>query len=203
MKSRNILQIQDKMRQSQAKMIQFMKNFHKVATKYKVQLAAKGYPQAKVDEIKTLGDALDAANTDQEVFIGTQPVATQERNIAYNDVWDIMVNVCTAGKNIFRQNFAKYQLYLLPPGEESAEVLSIVGVITDLANGNPVANAKVRINSLNIEVFTNAQGQYEFGGLEDGTYTLDVTHADYNPASANATVANQQAVEKNFQLTHV
>ncbi|HLG34863.1 MAG TPA: carboxypeptidase-like regulatory domain-containing protein [Bacteroidia bacterium] len=190
-------------RRVQSKMVQFMKTFFNVATKYKVQLAAKGYPQGKIDEIELLRSALDDANQQQELFIGNLPVQTQERYKKNNAAWEIMVRVCTAGKRIYKDDFGKYQRYLLPPGEESPEALSITGTVTDSVSGNPLENVLAKLMPGVIETHTAANGKYSYGGLPDGDYTVEFTLADYTPQTLPVTIVNGQAVQLNVQLVHV
>ncbi|MBK5283786.1 MAG: carboxypeptidase-like regulatory domain-containing protein [Bacteroidia bacterium] len=190
-------------RRVQSKMVLFMKTFFNVATKYKVQLAAKGYPQAKIDEIETLRSALDDANQQQELFIGNLPVQTQERHKKNNAVWEIMVRVCTAGKRIYKNDFGKYQRYLLPPNEETPEALSIFGIVSDSSNGNVLEGANVNLQPVGLNDLTDSQGQYGFGGLPDGDYTLKITLADYTTKIIPVTIAGGHALEVNVQLVHV
>ncbi len=184
-------------------MIEFMKNFHIIATKYKVDLIANGYAQPKIDEINTLCTALDDTNNTQNAFLKNIPVQTQARYAANNTVWDRMVLICTAGKRIFIDNYGKYQRYLLPPGEENLQALSISGTVTDQANGNPLEGALVKITSLGIDTTTDANGKYEIGGLPDDTYALDFSVASYVTKTVNASVAGGVGLVVNVQMTHV
>ena len=190
-------------RKSQVKMIQFMKNFHTTAVKYKVQLIAKNYTQPMIDEIETLRAALDAANQIQESFIGNIPVQTQARLNKNNIVWRTMVKVCTAGKRIFKNDFAKYQRYLLPPGEESPEAVSITGLVTDSVSGNPLQGAHLDLAPPAVSTDTAANGRYSFGALADGDYVLTITLANYVTQNINVTITGGNAVELNVQLVHV
>lgn len=193
----------DSVRRVQTKLLLFMKNFHAVAEKHKVILIAAGYAQAKIDEIETVRAGLDAANLEQELFIGNLPVITQSRHSKNNSVWEIMVRVCTAGKRIFKDNFGKYQRYLLPPGEENPEALSILGLITDSVTNLPLEGALVELQPVDLEDTTAANGRYSFGGLPDGDYILNISLADYVTQNRDVTIANGQAVEANVALVHV
>ena len=118
----------EKARKSQVKMIQFMKQFHKTAVKYSTQLIAKGYAQAKIDEIDSIKTALDEANLKQEAFKKDRTVFTQERVGKMNTAWKRMQDVCNAAKNIYAENYAKYSRYITsesagtpPPPEPPAQ----------------------------------------------------------------------------------
>ncbi len=193
----------DNARIRQGVLILFMNNFHTQAVKYKIDLIAAGYSQAKIDEIATRHTALLQANQDQESFKKEIAEQTQARHNANNEVWAEMVKTGSAGKRIFKNNFAKYQRYLLPLSAESPQVLSISGTVTDSANGNPLEGVLVKIASLGIDTTTDANGKYEFGGLPDDTYAIEFSLANYVTKTVNASVAGGVGVVVNVQLTHV
>lgn len=169
-------------------MTRFMIKFHKVATKYKTQLIAKNYKQAMIDEILARHDALKDADITQELFIKNRPVITADRITKMNKVWGTETIICTAGKRIYKNDYAKYQRYLLPPGEETAEALSIQGTVASSGAGALEENVNVRIEANAISVFTNVQGVYGIGGLPAGTYTLKFTKAGLQDKTINNVV---------------
>ena len=174
-------------RRSQTGMTQFMQTLFKTATKYTVQLAAVGFDAAAVAEINTLAIALNIANIEQEKFKGTRLVTTEQRVVVHNEAWDVMVRVSKAGKLIFLTDPAKYQLFLLPASSESGEDISISGKVSALG-GAAIEGATVRIVSLNLETSTDSNGNYVFGNLPDGTYTLDFEAAGFVSASGSGVV---------------
>jgi len=103
----------DKARQAQNKMIQFMNQFYKTAVKYSAQLIAKGFTQAKIDEIASLKTALDVANQKQEAFKKDRGVLTQERVGKLNTAWQRMQDVCNAAKYVYPENYAKQARYII------------------------------------------------------------------------------------------
>jgi hypothetical protein len=104
----------DRKRKSQPLMIEFMRDLYATAQKYSVELIAKNFTQAKIDEVGALYQQLNASDTSQEAYKGTREVLTQDRVILLNKVWTTTVNVCRAGKLIYMNNYAKYQQYVLP-----------------------------------------------------------------------------------------
>ena len=163
-------------------MIQFMHTFFATATKYAADLAAAGYDAAAVAEIENLKDVLDRANNDQEKFKGTRLVLTEDRKKDMNKAWDTMVRVSKAGKTIFVNDPAKYQLFLLPASSETGEDISISGTVT-AEDTTPIVGAEVSITALSISVTTDSNGNYAMGQVPDGTYTLDFTATGYQPQS--------------------
>jgi hypothetical protein len=190
-------------RNIQKDMVHFMDDFHNIAQKYKVPLIAAGYPQLTIDEIKTFRDNLHAANQAQEEFKKKQPVKTEERITVYNETWDFMVRVCSAGKIKFKSSYAKYQLYLLPPGEESPEAVSITGQVTDSVRGALLPGALLELTPADVSTSTAANGRYSFGVLPDGDYVLTISLAGYTTLNINITITGGNAVEQNVHLVHV
>ncbi|MFI5219495.1 MAG: carboxypeptidase-like regulatory domain-containing protein [Bacteroidia bacterium] len=172
----------------QSTFIKFMLKFHSVADKYKTQLIAANYTQPKIDEILTRYTALKDADIAQELFIKNRPVKTQERIEKYNTAWKTETVICTAGKRIYKNNYAKYQRYLLPPGEEAPEALSIRGTVTNAATNAPEEDVNVEITANGILVTTNAQGIYGIGGLPAGTYTVKFSKAGLQDVIRNNVV---------------
>jgi hypothetical protein len=192
----------DKARLGQLSMLQFMQTFFKTATKYAAQLAAVGYDAADVAEIDTLSVALNDANIAQEKFKGTRQLTTEDRIIAHNAAWDIMVRVSKAGKIIFMNDPAMYQLFLLPASSESGEDISISGTLTDSNGGAPIEGATVSIASLSIDTETDSNGNYVFGNLATGSYTLDFEADGYAPTTVdNVAVTSGQTTDVDVSLT--
>lgn len=98
-----------------------MKNLHVTAEKYKTQLIAAGFSHDKIDEIETLRSSLDSANNSQENFKKSRPVTTQERVIIYNELWKIITDIAKAGKDIYKNDYAKYQRYVIVSGTGGEE----------------------------------------------------------------------------------
>lgn len=193
----------DKARRTQLGTLQFMRTFFATATKYAVELDAVGYNAAAVAEIDVLRADLDKANNDQEKFKGTRTLKTEERIIAMNKAWDVMVQVCKAGKIIFAADPAKYQLYLLPASSETGQDISIAGLVTDVSD-NPLEDVTVRVDELAVEITTDSNGNYVFGNLPEGTYTLTFSLAGYTSQTIpNVEVQAGETTTVNVQLVSV
>jgi hypothetical protein len=103
-------------RRSQGKMEDFMEMLVETTNDYKVELLAKGYTQAKIDEGIALSESIRQEQLDQEKAKKDRPYETQERIIILNECWDAMVFVTSAAKAVFYGNFAKLHQYILPEG---------------------------------------------------------------------------------------
>nr|MBC8384421.1 hypothetical protein [Candidatus Cloacimonadota bacterium] len=74
---------------------------------------AAGFDQVQIDNIQVTFDKLVSANNAQEYYKGERQAITQQRIIKMNAVWEIVLNVCKAGKLVYSNNPAKYKQYLL------------------------------------------------------------------------------------------
>ena len=193
----------DKARQDQAQFIQFMNRFYKVAVKYKEQLIGANYTQEKIDEIKTLAEELKETNTEQEAYKKNIPVQTRDRVLVHNACYKITSEVGRSGKLIYRDDFAKYQRYLLTPSDESSEAFSIIGTVTDSGTGEALAGVTVSIQALGINTITGSDGRYGFGALEDGAYEVHAHKEGYQPATVNADVAGDEPTVADIAMVAV
>jgi hypothetical protein len=76
---------------------------------------AKGYPLPRIMELQLLSASLKTNNNTQEVKKSQRPVTTQERNKKMNIVWDYRVEIAEASKEVYEDDYAKQQQYLLYP----------------------------------------------------------------------------------------
>jgi hypothetical protein len=175
----------DDIERKHPEMIQFMKRFHSTAVKYSAQLGtpAVNFDAAKIAEIETRRAALDAANNAQEKFKKDIPTYTQQRIQKLNAVWEICTDVGGVGKSLFKDDYAKYQHYLLPASEET-ESFMLSGTVTEVATaGNPdpagIEEVTVTVVELALTTETDSNGSYGFGILPPGTYTLQLSKTGY------------------------
>ncbi len=101
------------LREKQAEMILFMKDFSATSIKYQAELTAKKYPAAKIELSNTLYNDLLNSNSIQEDTIDGRSIATEERIQIYNDLFTIGSDVMNAGKKIFKDDPAMKKLFTL------------------------------------------------------------------------------------------
>lgn len=79
-----------------------------------------------------------------------------------------------------KTNFKKSMIALVVGGflaqAAHAETKTLTGVVVD-DEGKPIANAEVYLRTQNKKVITNEAGQFNFDGLEEGRYVIDVEAA--------------------------
>ncbi len=110
----------DSARLSEVQLLPFMKNLKTQASKNAAKLIAANYKQADIDKIGTLWQELLEADQAQESYKKERVIITQQRIEKLNAAWEYVLKVNKASKNIFADNYAKLQQYILP-GESAPE----------------------------------------------------------------------------------
>ena len=191
----------DSIDKSQPLMIQFMKRFHSTAVKYTAELTAPAvnFPQARIDEIATAKENLDKANNEQEKFKGATLSFTSDRIKAMNAVWSICTDVAEVGKQLYADQYDKYQHYLLPASEESSPML-LTGMVTNSATGDPIVEALAELPAHALQSETDSLGGYGFGNPPSGDTNLRITHPDYVQQDIAVTIDPNNPLVINVQL---
>jgi hypothetical protein len=172
----------DAARKNQPFMLEFMSNFHKAATRYAPPLLAVNVTQAMIDEIETRRAALNTANDTQENFKKMMQGLTEQRIITLNAMYGYCTNVCETGKLVMRTSYAGYQRYLLPASDEPSGVMALLGKASAVdATGVAVGaeGVTVTVQELGLSTTTDSNGNYGFGPLPAGTYTLQYSKAGF------------------------
>lgn len=196
----------DASRQSQMLMLQFMARFHGVAVRNSAPLIAANFTQAMIDEIETRRAALNSANDAQEQFKGQMQGATEQRVAVLNTMFGFCTTVCETGKLVMRNSYAGYQRYLLPPSDEAAEVMALLGRVTTMGMPpNPVAGLEgvtVTIMQLALVTTTDSNGNYGFGPIPAGTYNVRFSKAGFmgNEVSGVVVIGPESPVTVNATL---
>lgn len=101
------------LKNSQPKLTSFMRDLHTKSVSNSAALITAKYSQARIDEIDTLSDTLNTKDNLQETKKDTRPLSTQTRVIACNANYDKMADLCDAGKFIYRNDPAKYNMFII------------------------------------------------------------------------------------------
>ena len=101
-------------RNTQDKMILFLRDLHVTAEKYKTELIAVNYTQVMIDEILTIHGLLTSTDSSQEVKKETRTVDTETRITAYNTLYEKGADICESGQYIFRSVPSKYNMFIIP-----------------------------------------------------------------------------------------
>lgn len=192
----------DTARKSHSGMQSFLANFFTAATKYSTQLITAGYTAEKIAAIPVQKKALeDAAIAWKNHDLG-RGAAKQNRVIKLNAVWQYRREVAKAAKYIYADNYAKYQQYLLPASEESADTFVISGVVTDAATNTPLAGVTVIVGGTTSPVISDSKGKYGLAKLDAGSYTLSYSKEGYVTKTEAVTIG-EKALVVNVALAKV
>lgn len=195
----------DKARRSTELLHQFVNNMYLTATEHKVALIAPAvaYPVAKIAGLQALALNMLAANTDQESYNDKQLSATRERILALNAIWARRQLIAAAAKLIYMDNYAKYQQYLLPPSEASADDFGIMGMVADAVSNAPLEGVTVTIDAIGVSVTSDENGLYGIAdNIPPGDYIIRFNLDGYAEWSTDVTVTSaDETVTVNANLT--
>lgn len=195
-------------RDNQPKLIEFMTDFGVAATKHAAVLATVNFTPALLAEIGTLTEALNNSNKIQNAYIGNRQSVTSDRLTKHNAVWKTAVQLCTVGKIVYQNNYAKYQRYLLPSTEEAPGVLAFIGTVTTAAtpantgNPAPIENVEVTVENaeVSVTVLTDSDGKFGIGGLASNDYTVRFMHPNYMPETRSITIVEGETLTLDVEL---
>jgi hypothetical protein len=100
------------------------------------------------------------------------------------------VQVSTAAKSVFRNDPARFNMFLLPPSDETSERISITGLMTDMVTSQPIEGGTVAVPALDISVTTDSNGRYNIAMLPNGPHDLHASSPDHVPTVLTGVVVN-------------
>lgn len=109
----------EEVRTKPAMFVPFLRQLNITVNKYAQQLRDKGMPAALLTISATLAGKLEKDARDHEISMKGRTLTTQDRRIAYNEVWNMMKQFCLAGKRVYKTNYAKYRRYILYEGTQT------------------------------------------------------------------------------------
>lgn len=189
-------------RERQMRMVFFMDNLFTKASKYKVQLIAKGYTQPKIDEIDTLRQALQAANKAQNAFSKGRPVLSQERENIYNACYNFTRQVCDAADSVYYDNEVLQKLFVFEPsGGDSSEffegtVPKLGQIMVDDFSYDAGRNFKMQnTGTVALSFFFSLDANNPVGNTHtvNPGETLEKTSADFHTEGTSLIVKNPNA----------
>lgn len=194
----------DRMTQNQGKVFPFMNQFHSVAEREHVKMIAAGFPQTKIDDIENKGKAFHEAQKKQEQAKKRRVPLTQERIIAMNDVWHQIQRVNRASKSVYRDNYAKLQIYMLPASGSNAPVADLAGTgnVSSSVDNTPIVGATVQFPNLGITATTDSNGNWGItAGVPAGSTPVVVTAPGMKVITDNFVIVDGETVTKNFVMS--
>ena len=181
---------------SQSRMAAFLTNYHNLAeNKYKTELLAVNCSQAKIDAVLTAKNDLTREDTEQNVFVKTEPIDTAKRKQIHNKTYGFTQFVNEASKSRYYDDILLLNLFLLPRSHEpDADIFNLTGTASDSATASPLEGLSVLLQELDIIRTTDENGQYGFGNIPSGTYTLVFSLAGYVTQTLTVTIPDDGTV---------
>lgn len=135
------------------------------------------FTSAKTTFITALSDFYDSQETESD--------AAENKVIANNDLFDKFMLMCIDGQKIFRNDEGRKQMFTFDHllGLVSNPLANLSGTIT---SGNPAQsldNCEVHVLETDTIVTSDANGNYDFGIVAAGTYTVTFTKEGFAPQS--------------------
>ena len=159
-------------------------------------LADYGITQAMVEQLDTYINSYTSSTKKNELDVEERVGYTKEIRELIAQLRDEIENNLDKVMMIFQfSNPSEYQLYIqarnsMPKrhakksnGEVTEEEAGILtGMVSDKADGLPIAGATVKLNGTDYKTETDSDGEYLFDSLPAGTYTVEISILDYQIA---------------------
>ena len=159
-------------------------------------LADYGITQAMVEQLDTYINSYTSSTKKNELDVEERVVYTKEIRELITQLHDEIENNLDKVMMIFQfSNPSEYQLYMqarnsMPKrhakksnGEVTEEEAGILtGLVSDKADGMPIAGATVKLIGTDYKTETDSDGEYLFDSLPAGTYTVEISILDYQTA---------------------
>ena len=159
-------------------------------------LADYGITQAMVEQLDTYINSYTSSTKKNELDVEERVGYTKEVRELIAQLRDEIENNLDKVMMIFQfSNPSEYQLYMqarnsMPKrhakksnGEVTEEEAGILtGMVSDKADGLPIAGATVKLTGTDYKTETDSDGEYLFDSLPAGTYTVEISILDYQIA---------------------
>ncbi len=175
---------------SDVQLIQNARSAAGTATYLLAELQPEGVTPAMITALTTKVTTFDTAIATQVAAIRQRDLITDERTTKANELYRTLVKVCTLGKNIwYGVNEAKYNDYIIydAPSGDSSKALNpdftgiLAGTVADNQTSAAIAGAALVLNGTQLSATSDEYGEFSLDNIPQGTYTLNVTAAGYQP----------------------
>lgn len=185
------------------------RSMHKAATEALVAMGANGLTADMLDDFKDVIDSADVAYDEKREQVKLRDTKTQERIAAGNELYKVVAAMCSTGRDVFKNNEAKYNDYVIyggdtTPAQVGGGTVPAGGIyVTDLVVDNDNDNITIQNNgSVDIKAYYADDPTDEPG--ESNFYIVPVGQTVTKKASLGGwTEANYRLLMKNEGATDV
>ncbi len=100
-----------KARNNQNAMLELLYTFNNHVGNLRTELTGAGVTAARIDAVCGYAVKLSDANVTQESLKGQSPVMTAELRMRLNTVYDTVIDICSAGKVVFRKDVERRKMF--------------------------------------------------------------------------------------------
>ena len=187
-------------RNNHDRMPRFMSDFSTAANNYDTELIAVNFTAPMIANILVVRDELNVKLSEQHQQITERPIATQNRVQLLNEVWDIRLQVGKASKVVFKDDVAKYRIYLLPASEEAGTVFNFTGTVTELGSGIALENASITLGGDIPVIISDSNGKFGGAQIPVGVYTAHIVLDGYLSKDVPVTIVNGEIFVAHIEL---
>lgn len=119
----------DKARKSQVNTLQFLTKMHSVATEYEDELTAAGFGATRIASIQTARQALETADSSQELYRSGRPYLTALRIIEYNEVYDRLTRINSLAQIVFVDDYEMRKQFVFDPAGPGNDDTEYTGTV--------------------------------------------------------------------------
>ncbi len=113
-----------------------------------------------------------------------------------NAVWDYLRDIAEAAKSIYRDDYAKYNQYLLPGKSNNPEEnYNVLITVKDANTSALLEGAKGDFTGLGVDAISGSDGIIPFADIPDGTHDLEVSLEGYVLQSTSVDVVEGETLE--------
>jgi hypothetical protein len=142
-----------KAKKKPATFVAFLRQLSTTVNLYGTPLKTAGMDEAMLEISAKCADELENASKEHEMAKKLRLLTTQDRTIAYNEVYAKIKLLCSAGKRVFKTNYARYRRYIL---YENHQTLPPVSEDYISLPAGQTATADIEYNMNAVYLFKNA-----------------------------------------------
>ena len=200
--------LKDAQNNDQEALVELLAKFKKnMNAPLQTEITTAGMSAALITAIISYADTLKNSNITQETLKGSRKVISQAGVTEFNAIYNAVISIAKISAKFFIDDVAirdkfSYSKTLSAINQPPTGPAKIIGTVTDTAN-NPLFQASVKINGLNLIVQTDINGKYDFlQPISPGTYILACTKSGFHDQTTPPfTLSAGQTLTKNFQLS--
>ncbi len=194
-------------------LVRYSVNVATTATALLPELQPEGVTPEIIDTLRAKTLTLDQAINTKIAAIRQREIATEDRTDKGNELYHTLNKLCNIGKTLWYDiNEAKYNDYIIydAPTNNTTKALNpdfagiLAGLVSDNQTNAPIAAATLALNGAKLTATSDEYGEFSMDNIPQGTYTLTVTAATYQPFThTNIVIKADEQTDVNVKMGKV